>query len=479
MKLCLFTVPLGLALLLGCGGGGTATPPSGSAGPPQPLSGSTTVLVNFGDFANMPRDSGPTVDQIVSFELTLDSVALRSSKGDVPLLSNPRRFELSRLSGKFEPLLLGNVAQGNYSAVVIGISNPEISFIDSSGVLHEDIAASLTSSTATINVPVSISSTSMVINLIPLADSVSFGGSNVVSVTPQFGASTVSLPAEAARGGQVEDLVGRVTVVVEGANSSGRPNFTIDTNNGSTFTFAWDWWDFFTEFQGFSDWGKINAGMTVEVNAYPSGDVSNPFFASKVKLEHDVASEIVVEGPAVSLAPAQLEIVVREVHGPDDLTLPGVGKVLTVDANASTQFRLEPDDIDLNNLDFTPTFDALTVAPGQNVRVAAAGGSATTITADQLKLKKQSLDGIAGAVTAGSVSGQFSFPLNLTADSAFAHLSGHTSVLVTVQPSTEVFIFNLGDGCITCITDQPVRVRGLLFFSGGQYRLVAERLAEN
>jgi hypothetical protein len=111
------------------------------------------------------------------------------------------------------------------------------------------------------------------------------------------------------------------------------------------------------------------------------------------------------------------------------------------------------------------------------VEAEAASGGGTTITAGQLKLEEQSLDGIAGTVTAGSVAGQFSFPLSLTADSAIAKLTGHTSVLVTLQPSAEVFIFSLGDGCITCITGQPMRVRGLLFFSGGQYRLVARRMA--
>jgi hypothetical protein len=74
---------------------------------------------------------------------------------------------------------------------------------------------------------------------------------------------------------------------------------------------------------------------------------------------------------------------------------------------------------------------------------------------------------------------QFTFTLELSGDSAFAHMTGHNSVLVTLQPSTRMFIFSLGDGCISCITNQPVRVRGLLFFSKGQYQLVADQLAEN
>ena len=118
-------------------------PPSGSnEGTSKGGNGGSAnnVLVNLGAFATVPG-------QIVSFEITIESVALHSSQGDVSLLSTPRRVELSRL--KAEPLLLANVPQGKYSGVGIGLSNPEISFIDSSGVLHEDVAASLTSPSAT------------------------------------------------------------------------------------------------------------------------------------------------------------------------------------------------------------------------------------------------------------------------------------------------------------------------------------------
>src|SRR5262249_13550370 len=158
-------------------------------------------------------DGGPTADQIVSFKLTIDSVAVRSANGGVSqLLPNPRRFELSRLSLKQEPLLLGNVAPGNYSAIVIGVSNPEISFIDSSGVLHEDVAASLASPTATLNVSFSIGSAPAFFILRPLLpSSVSFGGGGIVTVTPRFDSFG---PSEVQNGvGMVDDLVGRVTTV--------------------------------------------------------------------------------------------------------------------------------------------------------------------------------------------------------------------------------------------------------------------------
>src|SRR5215813_8825763 len=172
----LLALLLGFALLLGCGGGSGIVPPSSGSnggvgsGGNGGSAGSTTVLINIGGFTAFRDENapGPIADQIVSFELTIESVVLRSSKGDVSIFSTPRTFELSQLSSKTEPLLLGNVAQGNYSGIAIGVSNPRISFIDSSGVLHEKVSASLTSSTATDLSEFTFDSVPRSINLIPL-----------------------------------------------------------------------------------------------------------------------------------------------------------------------------------------------------------------------------------------------------------------------------------------------------------------------
>jgi hypothetical protein len=406
------------------------------------------VLVNLGDYTAMS-------DQIVSFELTIDSVKLSSATGDVALLPSPRRVELGRL--KAEPLLLANVPQGEYSGVVIGVSDPEISFIDSSGVLHEGVTAALTSSTVSNSSQFGVAATPGAIN-INLFLTASFGGGSVVTVTPALNFSTGGEPTK--------DLVGRVTTV-------GSSSFTMNVGNG-TFSFATDSG---TEFQGIAALNELAAGMTVEVDAVLGS--GGTFRATRVQLESDDASAALVEGLVLSLAPAQFPMMVREVHGPGGITLPEVGKALTVDANAATQFRLEPDGVDLDNLDFTPVFDAFSIAPGQNLRATTASPSLTTITAGQVKLAKQALDGTAGAVNAGSVPDQYSFPLTVNADSAFAQMTGQTSVLVTLQPSTQQYLYFGLEDCVTCIAGGRVRVRGLLFYAGGQYHLVAEWLAVN
>ena len=479
-KLSPFMLLLGLALLSGCGGGATSsvrainsTSTNGSSG--NGTSGNngtgstltTAVLLNLGEFASVPN-------QIVSFEVTIESVALRLSNGGGVVLGISRRVDLSRLKG--EPLLLSGVPQGKYSGVAICLSKPQISFIDSDGILHEEVVASLVPSSPSIvsefgfdSAPGEVlhcasnasefgfDSTPGGINL-NLFVSVSYDDSSAVTVTPLLNFSTGGQPTK--------DLIGRVTAV-------GRGTLTIDVG-GATFTLGIDG---STEFLGVTSLSGLSAGMTVEVDAvFGSGGI---FRATKVKLENDNASAVVVEGLALSLTPGELQVMVREVHGPGDVEVPARGKSLTVNTTASTQFRLEPVAFDLNNLDFAPTFDALTILKGQNVRAAAASGNAATITADQIKLAKQSIDGTANTVTAGSVSGQYSFPLTLAADSAFARLTGHTSLLVTVQPSAQKFLYFGQEDCVTCIAGGRVRVRGLLFFSGGEYRLVAEWLAVN
>ena len=472
----LFTLLHNLLLLVGCGAGGATLPsPAGGgsnggsggaagvaggvAGGGGNSSGSTAVLVNLGDFASLP-------DNIVSFELTIDAVSLRSANGDIALLGDPRRFEVSRL--KAEPLVLANLPQGKYSGIVIDVSNPEISFIDSGGVLHENIAASLTSSSVTNPSEFGFGATPGSINLNLFLEA-SFGGDGGITVKPALNFSTGGQPTK--------DLVGRilgtdgdhVDLDVIGLLPMYDPSWFY---GAGAFSFATD---SSTDLQNFHSLSYLTTGRTAEVDAVLGTD--GTFHATKVRLENDDASKVVTEGIVLHQASPQLKMMVREVHGPGDVTLPEVGKSLTVNANAVSEFRFDPDGIDLNNLDFTPTFDALTIVPGQNVRAAAASGSATVIAADQLKLVKQSVDGTPGAVTANSVSGQYSFPLNLSPDSAFAMLTGHTTVYVTLQPSTQKYLYFGAEDCVSCIVGAPVRVRGLLFSTGGQYRLVAEWLA--
>jgi hypothetical protein len=96
--------------------------------------------------------------------------------------------------------------------------------------------------------------------------------------------------------------------------------------------------------------------------------------------------------------------------------------------------------------------------------------SSTSVIAGAVELQPQA---IVGTVTAYVQTGtQATLVLTVPSDSAFAILTGSTTITVFQQQSTE-----LKD--ITAITNgSSVRVRGLLFLDLGTYKLVASRVGK-
>jgi hypothetical protein len=90
------------------------------------------------------------------------------------------------------------------------------------------------------------------------------------------------------------------------------------------------------------------------------------------------------------------------------------------------------------------------------------------VVADKVKLQQQSLNGAVANFTAGS-GGAATFDLSLPSDSYLKLLSGQTSVHVFLQPGTDN---NVG----TIANYNQVRVRGLLFWTGTSFNLIARRI---
>ena len=94
-----------------------------------------------------------------------------------------------------------------------------------------------------------------------------------------------------------------------------------------------------------------------------------------------------------------------------------------------------------------------------------------TITASEVALEPQGLTGTtATAITSGSTT---SFTLTLPSDSAFTTLTGATSVTVVQQAQTTVA------GTSPIASGSSVHAFGLLFFDGGQWKMVASRMGAN
>ncbi len=89
------------------------------------------------------------------------------------------------------------------------------------------------------------------------------------------------------------------------------------------------------------------------------------------------------------------------------------------------------------------------------------------INASEIDLEQQ---GLSGAVSGYSGAAPTTFILTLPADSAFATLTGSTTMTVFQQAGTEL------RGMTTITNGSTVHVRGLLFFDAGTYKLVAGQI---
>src|SRR5690606_38545761 len=117
----------------------------------------------------------------------------------------------------------------------------------------------------------------------------------------------------------------------------------------------------------------------------------------------------------------------------------------TVNIGDSTTFAIDALNVDLANLPFTPRFDRANVSAGQRVEALSTsqwmqGGGmhgmtgGGTLTATSVRLAQQGLRGtVSGYTPSGS---EATFVLTVPADSAFAKLTGKTSVTVYQRATT-------------------------------------------
>lgn len=106
---------------------------------------------------------------------------------------------------------------------------------------------------------------------------------------------------------------------------------------------------------------------------------------------------------------------------------------------------------------------------GQRVEVESVSSlSGNSLVAEKVKLIQQTLS---GTVSGLSGTAPTTFTFTVAPDSAFAMLSGSTSVTVYWQPGTDVS--NLPHALAN---SDAVRVRGLLFFTGSEFNMIARRI---
>lgn len=447
---------LAAATLAACGGGGPVTTP--------PAAGAT-VQVNLGD---------SPADRLIAVGVTVDAISLVDANGSVvPILAAPRPVEMMHLMGTVRPMAVTQVPQGAYTAAMMTFGAATVTYVDAT--TGQPVQRSVPGP-MTVNVPLApaltVGTTPMVVNLdMNMAASIAIDAGGSVSMNPVMTART-NPPVYGSHDpedGGMHGLSGTVNGSAGGTFTltmlQGMPGLSLATGSGTQFT-------------GMTGMGMMSDGMLLTIDASRQAD--GTWMAERVHSRMG-AGGAMVAGAVTSLTgspPTQLVLVMHDGAG-NGMRPANLAGTATINIDGATSFDVDTDGVDLNNLPFTPRFDRATLTRGQRVEALSSspmmqGGGmggmmgGATLTATSLRLEQQGLRGtVSGYRASGS---QATFTLALPADSAFAQLTGVSAVTVHRQGGTQLRrLTGLGDGA-------TVVVRGLLFFDGGAFRLVAARI---
>jgi len=428
-------------LLTGCGGGSTH----------QVSTGAGQVVLQTGDAVN---------DQIAKFELNISSITLTGvspTATTANLLAKPAEVEFSHEAGTFEPLTLANLPPGTYNGATITVTGAEVVVIN--GTTPTKVPATISSGTVTVSFPnITVTTTPLFLNFdLDLAASVVLNGTPITSatVTPKFNVTSAATPPAGNEGnedhdnGELEDVHGSV-------KSISAPSFTITTNS-TDITFATDSNTRFKD--GITQLSDLKVGDIVEVDGITKSDGSK--LATKVERESSQNGEE-VEGLISALdSPTLTKITV--VHQMDSTGSSSSPVTVDIGVNSSTVFSVRADKLNIT----APAFDATHIGKGQRIE-ADSSNNVTPLLATKVKLREQALIGTVAASPAPTASG---FTITISPTSAFGTLSGATSVAVTFANGATLKT--------TPVAGATIRARGLVFFNGGVYSMIAVRDDDN
>src|SRR5262249_28745069 len=337
-------------------------------------------------------------------------------------------------------------------------SNPEVVAVVNG--VPTKLAASLSSSTINVTFAsnIMVGNSPLFLNFdLDMTNSLTING-NTATVSPTFKMTATTVAAneenEDDDNGEIEDVHGKVTAV-SAANAT-PTTFTIQTSQ-STITFATDANTRFSD--GLTSFSDVKVGQVLEVDGMTKSDGTK--LATKVELEEgENGMEVERIVSAVTGTPATQITIAHQVDSSGSSTPP-----VTVDAQitSNTQFRVRLDKLNLN-LSVPMVFDASHIAKGQRVEVDSSS-TGSPLVADKVKLREQALIGVISNLNGNT------FTLTVSSTSAFARLSG--------APTVSVSVVSGGEDKAPLANGATVRIRGLLFFDGTKYTLVAAHTDNN
>jgi hypothetical protein len=457
-----------LMLLAACGGSSSSSPTPTPT--PTPTPSTVVTQIRVGD---------APADRVIAFELTIASpVVLTPSGGGGPvnLLVGTNRLEFSHMSGKLEPLSVVDFPQGSYSSVAITITNPEMTFLNSVGTPTTIQGSASQTMTVNFNPPLVIGSSPVVVNVdLNVANAIATDqAGNVTGFN--FSGSSFNISAKAvAPEVQQEDDDGEMESVTGLVTSVSGNNFTMKAGqSGAQLTFTTD------ATTQFSD-GLTNVSSTLNqiVNVEGVTRSDGTLFAKEVEgIENQNGAEVEGLVTAVTGNPAtSLSFTAQDGMGMG-MQNTMVGGTFTVDVSGvqGSHYKVDQGNLDFSGLQVPGTnfpFDETTIHAGQRVEVESINmmpAMSGTIVAEKLKLEQQAVSGTVSNFAAGS-GGAATFDLNLPSDgsSYLTVLSGEVVVHVFQQPGTDNKVGTISNG-------STIRARGLLFWTGTTYNMIARRI---
>jgi hypothetical protein len=299
-------------------------------------------------------------------------------------------------------LSVANVQPDTYNALGITLSNPQLTYLDTSTTPPsiKTIAPAMSSLTINLNLnPAIIIVSGGIVALqldFSLLNSVSIGSNNQFTVTPTFTANFAS--ASGSNGfAEFDDLSGLVqSITANSTNPSFVGSFTISSPNAPTFTV---YVRNSTTFDGVSGLSGLTAGTFVEMDAFlnSSGNIVANTVVAEAQ-EDQASGEAAFTGLITSVTPpsgnaTQFTLLVQE-ENPDVRSRVALFSPLTVKiAPSSTSFGLTAQAADFANFSLGST----NLAAGQRVVVhgtlPSGSGAAQTATARSIFLGLQSILG--------------------------------------------------------------------------------------
>ena len=454
------------SMLTACGGGNSST--SGTGSNPTPTA-KTPVQVNMGD---------SPADWMLAFSMNITSMSLTGSNGSATVVSSSTPMEMMHLMGSMQPLAMVSAPQGTYTGAAITIGSATVMYMDptTKAAVQATIPGPMTAN-VTFSSPITVGSTPMAMGFdLDLASSVTASSGGNLSMNPVFHVSSGMQGSGNAldpTNGGIQQMMGTVSSVSGSSftmtSMQAAQNFTFATNSS-------------TVFDGTS-MSSMSGGMLAIVDATMQPDGS--MLATKV--QSMMGSGGAMGGGIITAVtgqpPTSLTMVMQNGAGTGMMSSYFAAGV-TIDLNGSTTYQIDEDNMDMSSLPFTPVFDASHVYVGQSVMPISSGGMmsggggmmggssmAGTMTASNLELEPQGLSGtVATTITSGATT---SFALTLPSDSAFTTLTGATTVTVYQQTGTTIA------GGSSIASGSTMHAFGLLFFDGGQWKMVASRMGSN